>query len=206
MKLAMQRRSIYLEPPRGMDLFWVADQFSTPEISEMFVFGDDVRNWHVRAGHRIGTLVIGIMRRVVDRRRIGFVCAAAPTPDRKYWELMAAIPDRKNRDGFAALHAMDTFCCYLFDHVKIDVLAANIRMDNPHPMVLTERAGYRRVAVEEQEGHMHAVYLCDQDAWAKRKARLERGEAAHPTGLGGPFVILPGPPYNPVLPPEPAEG
>lgn len=198
MKLAIQRRSVFLTPPRGMDLLWVSDQFVHPDVVDLFALGDDLRSWHVRSGHRLGTVVLGMIRRASDGKRVGFTCAAAPTPRRSYWELLGAIPDVRHRDGFSMLHAVDAFTHYLFDHLHIHALGARMRLDNRAPQALTERAGYARGPVETWDGIEHVTYACDAATWALRREKLERGELAHPSGVGGALVVLPGPPWEPV--------
>jgi hypothetical protein len=199
-KVAIQRRNVFLTPPMGMDLLWVSQQFVHPDVVDMFALGDDLRGWHVRSGHRLGTVVLGMIRRVSDGRRVGFTCAAAPTPTRACWELLGAIPDVRHRDGYTMLHAVDTLTHYLFDHLHIPLLGARMRMDNRAPQALTERAGYRRGPVETWDGVEHVSYSCDEATWVARRRRLERGERDHPSGAGGAFVVLPGPPYVPVIP------
>jgi hypothetical protein len=178
-----------------MDLLWVSQQFIHPDVINMFALGDDLRSWHVRAGHRVGTVVLGMIRRVADGKRVGFTCAAAPNQTRAYWELLGAIPDVKHRDGYTMLHAVDAFTHYLFDHLHVPLLGARMRLENRAPQALTERAGYQRGPVENYEGVDHVHYFCDAAAWALRRQRLEKGEAEHPSGVGGALVVVPGPPW-----------
>ena len=40
----------------------------------------------------------------------------------------------------------------------------------------------------------------DRPGWERRKAKLDRGEETHPSGLGSTFLTLEGPPWVPTVP------
>ncbi|MEW5853771.1 MAG: GNAT family protein [Myxococcota bacterium] len=199
MKLAIQRRSIYLEPPRGMDVIWVTRQLSHPEIAENFAWGDDLTPADICGGHRIGAVIVGMMRRVVDGARMGFVLMLCPHEGKDFWEILAAIPDVRHRDAFSMMHAIDAMSHYMFDHLGAPRCGATVKPENAASLAVVRRIGYRQREIRpDSDGVPHAVYVLDPEAWAQRRARLERGETEHPSGAGAAFVVLPGPPYTPV--------
>lgn len=197
-KRAIQRRTIYLEPPTGMDMLYVSRQFENPEIRAMFAYGDDIQPYNVRQAHHLGAAVVGIIKRVEDRRRVGFMYMVGPALDRDYWESLGAIPDVRHRDAYSMLHAVDIITHYLFDHMGVERCGSRVRADNKASLAVAKRLGYRIDKVEEWAGHDHVIHLLDRAKWLERKARLEEGERQHPSGLGAAFVTLPGPPYAPI--------
>jgi hypothetical protein len=49
-------------------------------------------------------------------------------------------------------------------------------------------------------------FRINQEIWAARRKVLDRGEEAHPSGLGETFLVLEGPPYLPVPLPRSGSG
>src|SRR4051812_48889803 len=74
----IQRRSIYLIPPSGDDAAWLFEQFDDKEVWQMFGFQGPSRARMI-AKHAEGNLVVGVVRRVETKRRIGFVIIFPPT-------------------------------------------------------------------------------------------------------------------------------
>lgn len=197
-KLAIQRRTIYLQPPQGMDLLWVSRHFQSEEIGAMFAYGDDVRSWHVRTAHHIGTMKIGVVRRAADRARLAFIVAVSPAPPRDWWEIMGAIPDHRYRDLYTALHSLDIMQHYLFDHMKVENVGMRVRLDNRASLALMRRGGLLEDHRATTDGLEHSVFMTNPTAWAQRRARLEAAEDTRPSDVGAAFRVLAGPPYEPV--------
>lgn len=198
MWFGIQRRNIYLTPPVGMDRLWVVQQLQAPQIKEMFGLEPGTAR-DVRAATAQGQLIMGIIRRAETRKRIGFVGMRAPWRD-DAWEFSYAIPDPAERDAYAALHTMDLVAHYMLDHVRASAVGGWTRVDNHAAEAVARRAGHVRVGQAGYNGFEWNIYRLEPAGWAARKARLERGEAAHPSGIGGIFATLPQPPYAPVVP------
>lgn len=200
MRVGIQRRTIYLAPPQGMDLMWVGRFLENPEVTGAFSLERPVPAWHFRSLVRHNLCVVGVLHRVEDRRRIGFACMFAPDPedDRDWWEIGAAIEKKEHRDAFSMLHCVDAMSHYMFDHLDAAGCGARVRADNRASDAVVRRLGHRKVAVEEKGNHPHAVYVINRQDWAARRARLEAGEVTHPSGAGAAFAVLQGPPYAPV--------
>jgi len=188
MKLSVQRRSVVLDVPRGMDVIWVTRQLQDPEIAENFAWGDDLSAADVCAGHRLGQVIIGIMRRTSDGVRTGFAMMLPPHEGKDFFELLAAIPRKQHRDAFSMVHAIDAMSHYMFDHLGAPLCGATVRPDNAASIAVVRRIGYQQREIRnDANGVPHAVYVLDRDLWAARRARLERGELSHPSG--GVFVV-----------------
>lgn len=200
LRVAIQRRTVFLTPPKGMDLLWVSRFMESPEVTAMFSLQEPVPPWHFRSLVNTGRCMLGILHRVADARRIGFACMFAPDEEeeRDWWEIAAVIEKRQHRDAFSMLHCVDAMSHYMFDHVGVQRCGARVRADNRASDAVVRRLGHTKVAEVFKDGAMQAVYVLTQDDWARRRARLEAGERTHPSGAGAAFVTLPGPPYVPI--------
>lgn len=188
MKLSIQRRGIILQPPQGMDVVWVTRQMRAPEIEENFAWGDDLNAADIIAGHRMGHIVLGIIKRVDDGARVGFALMLPPHEGKDFWELLAAIPQARHRDAFSMVAAIDAMSHYMFDHVGVPLCGATVRPDNAASLAVVRRIGYQQREIRpDANGVPHAIYVLDRALWEARKARLQRGEDAHPSG--GVFLV-----------------
>ena len=199
MEYGIQRRNIYLVPPEGDDLLWLFDQFDEPEVWRMFGFPGPSRLKIMRA-YRSGNVVSAILRRVADRARLGFVVMFPPSQDFDFWEFGYAIPEPRDRDAFSALNATDAMAHYMFEHLRVEAMGWRTRADNRKADAVVRRLGYVPFGAWEVDGHAYTFYRLDQAGWAKRRAKLDRGEQTHPYGLGDTFVTLPERPFDPVEP------
>ncbi len=199
MEYGIQRRNIYLTPPQDDELDWFYCCFDVPEVFEMFGFDGPGRMRMMRA-HRMEQLVVSILRRAEDQKRIGFVVMFAPTERFDHWEFGYAIPEVSDRDAFSALNATDAMAHYMFEHLRVHAMGWRTRKDNRAADAVVRRLGYKSHGKYEENGHSYVLYRLDPEGWAKRRARLDRGEAKHPYGLGDTFLTLPEPPYTPHLP------
>lgn len=197
MEYAIQRRSIYLAPPEANELPWLFDQFDTPEVYEMFGFHRPSKTRIMRA-YRGGNLVVGIIHRVKDRKRIGFACVFPPAGSIEFWEFAYAIPDPLDRDAFSALNTCDAMAHYMLEHLRVPMVGWRTREDNRAADAVVRRLGYEAGDTNFVDGHNYTFYRMDLPLWQKRKARLIRGEEAHPSGTGEAFVTLATHPYTPV--------
>lgn len=197
MEYGIQRRGIYLIPVEGEDLLWLFDRFDDDEIWQMFGFPGPSRLKIMRA-YRSGNLVVGMMYRVQDRARIGFVLMFPPTKDFDFWELGYAIPDPKDRDAYCAFNATDAMAHYMFEHLRVDAMGWRTRHDNRAADAVVRRLGYVAFGSWAVDGHDYTFYRLDQAGWAKRRAKLDRGEKSHPSGAGDTFVTLGEAPWTPV--------
>lgn len=198
MEYGIQRRTIYLVPPEGEDLSWMFDQFDRAEIWRMFGFGRGAKLKIMRA-YRMGHLVVGLIRLVATRKRIGFVVMFPPAGSFDFWELGYAIPDPADRDGFSALNATDAMAHYMFEHLRVDALGWRTHEENRSADAVVRRLGYQPFETCFVDGANFTFYRLDRDGWARRRARLDRGEAQHPSGVGATFTMLEAP-YQPILP------
>ena len=196
MEYGIQRRTIYLTPPDGDDLGWMFLQFDVDEVWQMFGMPGPARLRVMRA-YRSGNLVVGIMRRVHDKVRIGFVVMFPPTADFDFWEYGYAIPDHRDRDAWAAYNTCDAMAHYMLEHLRVEALGWRTRSDNRAADAIVRRLGYKSFGAWEVDGHMYTFYRLDQETWAARKARLDRYEAKNPSGQGDTFVTLLEPPFEP---------
>jgi RimJ/RimL family protein N-acetyltransferase len=200
MEYGIQRRTIYLVPPDKPDQLWFYDQFLIEEIWQMFGFPGPSRAKIMRA-HRSGNLVIGMIKRVVDKKRIGFGMCFPPAGNFDFWEFGYAIPDPQDRDAYSAFNTCDAMSHYMFDHLRVEACGFRTREDNKAADAIVRRLGYSPFETTVAGGHKYTYYRFDRAVWEKRKARLERGEKAHPSGIGDTFVTLT-PPYEPIVPRE----
>ncbi|MBI5496392.1 MAG: GNAT family N-acetyltransferase [Deltaproteobacteria bacterium] len=205
MRLGVQRRHIYLAPPEGLDRYWFVQQFNRNDIYPMFGFPEPA-GMQMAARLADGELVVGMIRLVANRARIGFVLMFPPGGDVEFWEFGYAITSPKYRDAYAAINAMDAMAHYMFDHVKVPLCGGRTRDDNAAAEAIPRRLGYRQIRTAEHGGHTYRIYTLDPAGWARRKARLESGELMRPSAGGAALVVLPAPPFHPVLQPPPAGG
>jgi len=196
MQYGIQRRTIYVVPALPEDLEWIFELFERREIWEMFGFDGPGKEEMIRR-HASGNLVIGIARRVADRRRIGFGILFPPTDHLGIWEYGVVIPEREDRDAFSAIAASDAMSHYVFDHLRIEAAIWRIRADNRASIAIAQRMGYRPFGTWEVGGHRFRFFRLNQEIWAKRRAKLDEGEATRPSGLGSTFLTLSDPPFDP---------
>jgi RimJ/RimL family protein N-acetyltransferase len=199
MEYGIQRRSIYLAPPENEDIGWFFHQFEEPEVWEMFGFSGPARARLMRA-FRSGNLVVGIIHRARDRRRIGFALCFPPAGTFDFWEFGYAISARDERNAYNALNTTDAMAHYMFEHLHITAIGWRTREDNYAADAIVRRLGYEPFSKSFIDGHNYTFYRLDQAGWAKRRARLDRGEEKYPSGVGGTFLLLPLPCEPVVLP------
>ena len=182
MEYGIQRRTVSISPrPRSEDLGWMFLQFDVDEIWQLFGKPGPSR-LRIMRGYRSGNLVVGIMRRVKDRARIGFVVMFPPTDHFDFWEYCYAIPDHRDRDAWAAFNTCDAMAHYMLEHLRVDALGWRTRADNRAADAIVRRLGYKSYGSWPVDGHMYTFYRLDQATWAARKARLEaeRSQASIP--------------------------
>jgi RimJ/RimL family protein N-acetyltransferase len=197
MEYGIQRRRIYLTPADADDHAYVFEEFDREEVWRMFGFTGPSGLKIMRA-RRAGNLVLGMLKRVGDRKRIGFVIMFPPTADFDFWEFGYAIREPADRDAFSALCATDAMAHYMFDHLRVEAMGWRTREDNRAADAVVRRLGYRPFGSWTVDGHSYTFYRLDREGWSKRVAKLEAGEKTHPSGLGDVFVTLADPPYDPV--------
>lgn len=195
----IQRRNIYLVPPEDEDLLWMFGLFDNREVWEMFGLPGPGRMKIMRA-YRQGDLVSSMLYRVSDQKRLGFVIMFPPHEDFDFWELGYAIPDAKDRDAFSAFNATDAMAHYMFEHLKVHAMGWRTRADNRAADAVVRRLGYKSYGSWKVDGHGYSFYRLDPEGWAKRRRKLDKGEASHPSGLGATFIPLLERPFTPVLP------
>jgi hypothetical protein len=196
LEYGIQRRTVYLTPPIDDDLEWFFRQFDNEEIWSMYGYTEPSRD-RIRTRYEEGNVVLGIARRVRDKKRIGFGLLFPPTPEYDGWEFGNAIPDHNDRDAFSAMAINDVIAHYAFEHLHISHGRYRIRADNRNAEVIVRRMGYRPNMLMDINGHRYKFFRATPEIWQKRRDRIDRGEAAHPSGHGGPFLLLPEPPYEP---------
>ncbi|MBI4817347.1 MAG: GNAT family N-acetyltransferase [Deltaproteobacteria bacterium] len=201
MEYAIQRRGIFLAPPSNTDLDWLFMLFELPEIWAAFAFERNGRMAMLRK-FREGELVIGIMHRVKPRKRVGFVIMFPPGPDRDFWEFSYAVPDPLDRDAFSALSATDAMAHYMFDHLGVEAMGWRAWEDNRAARAVIQRLGYQPTGESWVENRRQILFRLSREGWAARKAKLDRGEAEHPSGIGSTFVTLGAFPWTPIEAPE----
>jgi RimJ/RimL family protein N-acetyltransferase len=194
MEYGIQHRSIYLTP-LGDQIEWLAHQLDQEDVWQMFGFegpmGDAVRQGHAKAD-----MVLGVIRRVRDRQRIGFVMCT-PLVLFNAWELGVAISDPKDRDAWSAIHAMDAFAHYVVEHLGITTVMARVKEKNRASIAMIQRLGYSQFNTSEIKGERCRMYSFSVSAWERRRAKLDRAEQDRPSGIGATFVMLEGPPFEP---------
>jgi RimJ/RimL family protein N-acetyltransferase len=197
MEYGIQRRRIYLVPPNADDHIWVFEAFDREEVWSMFGFQGPSK-MKVMRWRREGNLVLGMLMRADDRKRIGFVVMFPPAGDFDFWEFGYAIPEPADRDAFSALCATDAMAHYMFDHLRVEAMGWRTRADNRAADAVVRRLGYQPFGSWKVDGHDYTFYRLDREGWARRMRKLEAGEKTHPSGTGDVFVTLEGPPWNPV--------
>lgn len=189
MEYGIQRRSICLLPVREHDIGWLLAALNDPEIWEMFGFERGSRA-RVMRQFRVGELVVGIIHLAANRKRIGFVILFPAVPPNDWWEFGYAITERSERNAFNALNTTDAMAHYLFDHLRQPKVGFRTRTDNRAADAVVRRLGYTPGHTASVDGHEYIFYTVDAEGWARRRAKLERGEALHPSGAGDTFVTL----------------
>lgn len=201
MEYGIQRRGIYLVPPDDDDLGWMLARFEDEEVWRNFGFEGSGRLAMLRAFRR-GETVTGILRRVHDRARIGFVVMFPPDEHRDYWEFSYAIPEVADRDAFSALSSTDAMAHYMFEHLGVEAMGWRVRADNRAAHAVVRRLGYQPFEDRVLGGHAYTFYRLSRAGWERRRAKLDAGEAQHPSGLGATFLTLAEPPFEPTPLPE----
>jgi RimJ/RimL family protein N-acetyltransferase len=196
MEYGIQRRSIYLLPPTDDDLLWFCALFDVEEVWDIFGF-DAPCSLKMMRLFREGDIVVGILHRVEDRQRIGFIVMFPPDEKRDYWEFGYAIPDPSHRDAFSAMSSTDAMAHYMFDHLRVDAMGWRTRADNRAADAVIRRLGYTPTETFDVKGKPYTFYRLDRPGWERRRAKLEQGERTHPSGLGAVFLTLEGPPFEP---------
>lgn len=196
MEYGLQRGRFYLVPPRDGDVEWMIACFDDEEIWSMFGF-DEPATAEMRRRVDTGELVIGVLHRLQDRRRIGFTVCFPPKDHLGIWEFGFAIPDRADRDAFAAIASCDLTGHYMFDHLRIEAGSFRIRMDNRASYAVTRRMGYRPYGRWRVGEHVFRFYRLNAEIWGRRRDALDRAEAERPSGLGATFLTLLDPPFEP---------
>jgi len=199
MEYGIQRRNIYLAPASDEEVLWFCEQFQRQEVWEMFGM-DGPSQMVLLRFVRAGDTVVGILWRAYPQKRIGFVVMFPPDAGRDYWEFGYAIPDPNDRDAFSAMYSTDAMAHYMFEHLNVEAMGWRTRDDNRAADAVIRRLGYVVDKELESQGHMYRFYRLDREGWQKRRAKLDRGEESHPSGLGSTFLTLPGPPFEPVVP------
>lgn len=195
----IQRRNIYLIPPEDDDLIWFFEQFDNDEVWQMFGLPGPGRMRIMRM-YRSGDLVTAMIYRVADQKRIGFVVMFPPTDDFDFWELGYAIPDHADRDAFSAFNSTDAMAHYMFEHLNVKAMGWRTRSDNRAADAVVRRLGYKSFGAWKVDGHDYTFYRLDQEGWQKRRRKLDKGEASHPSGIGGAFASLLDRPFTPITP------
>ncbi len=198
MEYGIQRRTIYCVPPEE-DIDWIFSLYDRQDVWEMFGLPGPGRLRIMRT-YREGNLVVGLLKRVADDKRIGFAVFYPPKGNFDFWEFGYVIDEVADRDAFSALNATDAMAHYMFEHLRVDAVGWRTRADNRQADAVVRRLGYEPFGSWSEGGHDYTFYRLDQAGWAKRRARLDRGEAKHPSGTGDTFVTLLEKPYTPVKP------
>lgn len=198
MNLGVQRRNIYLAPATGLDRHWCARLFNVPDIYGMFGFDGPVA---APMGQRIQKreVILGILRLVENRIRIGFVMMFPPTSVVPFWEIGYAITEPRCRDAFTAINALDAMGYYMWEDQHVSMLCGRTRKDNRAAEAVVRRMGFVPLAQVEHLGHAYSLYAQNPPAWALRKARLVEGEKTSPSPAGQAFALLRGTPCVPVV-------
>lgn len=197
MEYGIQRRGIYLAPPTEAEVEWFCDQFESREVWEMFGLEGPSKLSLLRL-YRGGDLVVGILHRVEPRKRIGFVVMFPPDPSRDFWEFGYAIADPLDRDAFSAMSSTDAMAHYMFEHLHVEAMGWRTRSDNHAASAVIRRLGYTPRETRDDKNYKYTIYRLDREGWFRRRAKLDRGEATHPSGIGDTFVTLPTFPYEPI--------
>lgn len=197
MRYGIQRRGVYLAPPSGTEMAWIADVLDQEEVWR--AFGHEGPAGQVFLERRCQTTV-GVIHRAVERSRVGFMLAFAPTEAVPVPELAYALPRRHDRDAFTALTAADLMTHYLMDHEGYTTLAWRTRTSNLAAQAILRRLGYPPAATIRVDGHAYTFHRLDRSDWLRRRARIEAYEKSRPFGLGAPFIVLERPPWDPIVP------
>lgn len=205
MQYGIQRRNIYLVPPNAKDLAYMLDSFDQTEVWEMFGFEGPSKKM-MKMRHKKGNLLIGIIYRVDDRKRLGFAICYPPPVSLfdSGWEFGVVILDPKDRDAWCAIAAGDAMAHYLLDHLRVEHAMWRIRTDNRASNAIARRMGYRPAGRWSVGDHKFDFYRMNQDIWRKRRERLDRQEEKHPSGIGATFLTLMDAPYEPEVPTFPS--
>ena len=166
-------------PPDQDDLAWMFERFDAPEIYRMFGFSEPART-RITERHATGKLIVGIIRLVSDRSRIGFMIMFPPSRRFDFWELSFAIPEPRQRNCFDAVDAMDAMLHYMFEYRRASAIGWRIREDNRPVDAIIRWLGYQPFATWLAGDLNYTFYRLDEAGWAERRARLDRGEQAHP--------------------------
>ena len=168
MKLGIRRRTIDLVPPSHDDVDWVFGSGGGKSESTRAA---------AKAAYLAGKIVVGVIRRHKDDKRVGFVLLIPSFGES--WDFTVMIPEPADRDLFSALHACDAISHYMFDHRGIKAAVWRIREDNVRAQMLGKRFGYPSQGMIEEGGHRFHLFLLDRETWAARRASLEaRGAPA----------------------------
>lgn len=198
MEYGIQHKSIYLVPPTGDELEWFFTSFDDEEIWTTFGYPGPA-SASMRGRHTDGGLIIGIIKRVEDEKRIGFVVEFPPAPPTNGWEFGIAIPDPRDRNLMSAIEAGDAWAHYFFDHLRIDAGVWRVREDNGASIAFATRMGFRPYGAWELGDTRYKFFRMDQKRWEERVQRIEEEDEDSGEDL---FITLRQAPFKPI--PRPA--
>lgn len=197
MRYGIQRRGVYILPPTEAETAWISGHLEEEEIWRAFGYASPAGAdfWARRK-----EIEAAVIRRAETRERVGFVLVFPPTASFPMPEVAYAIPRRRHRDAFTALAAADALSHYLFDHVGVERIGWRTRASNLAAQAVLRRLGYESAGEARLGGNAYVLHRLENARWATRRRLLERRERMHPSGIGGAFVILRGPPFTPLVP------
>jgi len=169
MKIAVRRRGVLVEPADDADVRWILEQFDREDTWKTFGY-DGPAMGRAMWIYLEQQLILGVIKR--GHERLGFCVLFPPQAGGKAWEFGYVVTERRARDAFTALHAVDAISHYLFDLIKVEAVSFRVRDENKASLAVISRLGYRPFkAIESKEGKFH-YFEVDQAKWAERRAML----------------------------------
>ncbi len=173
MDRCVRRCSVVVTPATDQDVQWIGDQFQAEDTWRMFGYRDAART-EAMLSYFSHPSIIGVIRKADTDERIGFCLLFRTAGEAEHWQFGYSIPDKRHRNAFSALFAVDAISHYAFDHRGVERIDWSVRGGNGPALAVIRRLGYDKRGERVEDGSTYLDFSVDATRWAQRRARLER--------------------------------
>lgn len=171
MEVSVIRRQVRVDPADDADLMWIFQQFDDPDTWQTFGYAGPAMA-EAMTNYLSKTMVLGVVRKIDSAERAGFIVMFAPHEGQRGWEFGFVI-DRKARDGFTAIAAVDAMTYAMFELGNVEAITFRIRDENRRCRAVVTRLGYRATHVVTGDDGVFHHFEVDRTIWHERLSRLD---------------------------------